>query len=174
MTYSFFVVDTNVLKVAEERPGPARTWLLEFAADDQATLIVDFESSPDDKAPYFQRQFLSHIAVGNHRSHILAEYLRNLRLQDPWMRVITDKLRDTRCIIVSVEYSGPHAILPSSFRSRVDPSDRKFIMAAIGYIRHHVMGPRFRPTIVYAADFADWSACRSELEERDFINLKQL
>ncbi len=174
MAHRFFVIDTNVLIKADEGAGPARTWLLEFAADNEASLIVDFESRPDDAhVPYFQRHLLSHIMVGNPRSRILVEYQRYVQVRNPWMQIVTGKLAGTPCI-VSVEYEGPHAILPSGFKSRVDPSDGKFVMAAIGYIRHHPMGPRFRPTIVYAADYADWEACRDELENRYFVNMLRL
>ena len=76
--------------------------------------------------------------------------------------------------MVYVDYSGRFAVLDSSIKSRVDPGDVKFVMAAINFITHHVMGPRFRPTIVYAEDIADWLACRHELENDYHINFLHL
>jgi hypothetical protein len=175
MAQRFFVVDTNVL-VAAQHPAKesARKWLQDFARDNDASLIVDFESRPGDSAPYFQRQFLPQISFSNPRSHILAEYSRYGSVREPWMRIISDKLQPRTSVIVSVDYHGGHAILSEGIHSRVDPSDAKFVMAAINYIRWHVMGPGFRPTIVYAADYADWAACRPELEREHRIGFLQL
>lgn len=173
MTPSFFVVDTNVLLVAAleaHANHPARqaaiTWLENFGRDHQSVLLVDYQSPPHHSSRmYLRHQFLPQIPFTSRNSHILSEYGNKLAAMNPYRQILNAKVNDpSQSVVVYVDYAGPFAVLDSSIRSRVDPGDAKFVMVAINFITHHVMGPRFRPTIVYADDVHDWLACKHELE----------
>jgi hypothetical protein len=183
MTPKHFIIDTNVLLVAalpEHENHPARQaaarWLHDFGSDSQAILIVDCESPQGHSSQFYLRpQFVPSIHFANARSRILLEYRRNLDPNNPYMQIIRAKLNDSsQSVAVYVDYAGTFAVLDDSIKSRVDPGDGKFVMAAINFIKHHVMGPRFRPTIVYAEDYADWLSCQNELENDYHIPLTRL
>jgi hypothetical protein len=156
------------LKILEQRLD----WLENFGRDSQSILIVDYISPPGYRAQlYLRSQFLPQIPFGTPNSRILSKYHNKLHTTNPYMQIIRAKINDpSQSVVVYVDYSGRFAVPDSSIKSRVDPGDVKFVMAAINFITHHVMGPRFRRTIVYADDIADWLACRLELENDYHIN----
>lgn len=178
----FYLIDTNVLYVAaglspDIPAGPAARWMDAFAADPDAKLIVDVASPPGHSSSlYLKPQFLPSTTVWNNASRILREY-RDVKLDvfHPYWVAVTNKVESSdQGVVVHVDYDGSEARL-EGIASTIDRSDRKFVAAAINFIKHHSMGQRFRPTIVYAADVADWQACRDELERDyriDFLHLK--
>ena len=177
------VLDTNVLLVAalpeHENHGSrqaATSWLQDFGSDSEAILIVDCESPPGHSSHFYLRpQFVPSIHFANARGRILLEYRRNLAPNHPYMEIIRAKLNNSsQSVAVYVDYAGAFAVIDNSLKTRIDPGDGKFVMTAINFIKHHPMGPRFRPTIVFAEDFTDWLSCRNELENDYHIRLMRL
>lgn len=135
------VIDTNVLLVASaadpyspfgdshvpiDQQQVVFNWLAEFSADSGRKLVLD----------------------ESHR--IIAEYRKKMGDQDYGLRVVFEKLQDTRWVVV--EWDAEVARVPDAVRG-LDLSDRKFVAAALTD-RHSI-------AIVNATD-SDWLEHESE------------